>query len=251
MEDDFQFVDVESNETNKDLKAVREELQKLAEARSLKHNEVQSLRKEMNECRVGIDSMREKLEEMKEEKDKMQEEMKSLETKNEKLLVEIGTLKDQLLKVKKGVSVSNTASHSCEDEISESRENGIKKDNAKLKLSLKELEASQYYACKVCDTKIALECDITNRSYQVGQGEFTEKKRGFLFSNAVNLTLGPIKTESFTTGSYDIAWVSCTKCGESLGWKYLTSTNESNASKLGKYCLARYSLCSPQERSEK
>jgi len=77
-----------------------------------------------------------------------------------------------------------------------------------------------------------------------------KKKRGFLFSSTVNLTFGPTKTEVFTTGSYDISWVNCAKCDSSLGWKYLSSSNESNASKVGKYCLARYSLTSPQERNE-
>jgi len=96
-----------------------------------------------------------------------------------------------------------------------------------------------------------LESDIINRCYQVGQGPFTEKKRGYLFNTAINLTFGPVKTDIFTTGSYDTSWVNCIKCGISMGWKYLSASNENNASKVGKYCLSRHNLTSPQERGEK
>jgi len=113
------------------------------------------------------------------------------------------------------------------------------------------LDTTQAYCCKDCGTHIALENDVESRCYQVGQGTFSEKKRGFLFKNAYNLVLGATKTETFTTGSYNIAWVSCVKCQQQIGWKYLSTDNPNNTSKVGKFCLARYSLVSPQDTKEK
>jgi len=116
---------------------------------------------------------------------------------------------------------------------------------------LTKLDITQAYCCKDCGTHIALENDVESRCYQVGQGTFSEKKRGYLFKNGYNLVLGATKTENFTTGAYTIAWVSCVKCQLQIGWKYISADNPNNTSKVGKYCLARYSLVSPQDSKEK
>lgn len=115
---------------------------------------------------------------------------------------------------------------------------------------LMSLDKSKAFSCKECNTDIALKDDIESKCYQVGQGQFTEKKRGYLFENAVNTVLGSTKTENFTTGSYQISWVSCAKCQTQMGWKYISADNPNNASKVGKYCLARYSLTSPEDRAQ-
>jgi len=116
---------------------------------------------------------------------------------------------------------------------------------------LAKLDITQAYCCKDCGTHIALESDIESRCYQVGHGGFTEKKRGYLFKNACNLVLGERKTENFTTGAYIIAWVSCVKCQQQIGWKYISTDIQSNTSKVGKYCLSRYLLVSPQNFKSK
>jgi len=113
------------------------------------------------------------------------------------------------------------------------------------------LESPKSFECKECGTDIALKEDIESKCYQVGQGQFTEKKRGYLFGNAVNTVLGATKTENFTTGSYQISWVSCKKCSAQMGWKYISADNPNNTTKVGKYCLARYSLTSPEDRATK
>ena len=115
---------------------------------------------------------------------------------------------------------------------------------------MREFDKSVAYSCKDCGTHIAIESDIESRCYQVGQGAFNEKKRGFLFKTATNLELGATKTENFTTGSYKIAWVTCVKCKQSIGWKYLSADDQNNNAKVNKFCLARYSLHSPQERNK-
>jgi len=116
---------------------------------------------------------------------------------------------------------------------------------------LTKLDVTQVYCCKDCGTHIALEPDVESRCYQVGQGAFSEKKRGYLFKNAYNIILGATKVENFTTGAYTIAWVSCVKCQQQIGWKYISADNPNNTSKVGKFCLARYSLVSPQESKDK
>lgn len=116
--------------------------------------------------------------------------------------------------------------------------------------ALRLLDEATAYTCKECGTHIACESDVESKCYQVGQGSFTEKKRGFLFADACNLVLGEKKTETFTTGSYEISWVTCVKCSTSMGWKYLSSDNPSNASKIHKYCLSRFALLSPAERRD-
>merc|ERR1711971_1516267 len=112
------------------------------------------------------------------------------------------------------------------------------------------LESSQSFECKECGTDIGLKEDVESKCYQVGQGQFTEKKRGYLFRNAVNTVLGATKTENFTTGSYQISWVSCKKCTTQMGWKYICADNTTNSSKVGMFCLALFSWTSPEDRAK-
>jgi hypothetical protein len=116
--------------------------------------------------------------------------------------------------------------------------------------SVVSLPKDEAYSCKKCGTHIGLEQDVESRCYQVGQGQFTEKKRGYLFANGVNLTMDEQKRENFTTGAYDICWVRCAQCCEQLGWKYIHACNSNNCAKEGKFCLARYYLLSPAERND-
>eukprot|EP01083_Nonionella_stella_P000381 1095_1 len=127
----------------------------------------------------------------------------------------------------------------------------IERINSHQRECLMSLDKSKSFACKECGTDIGLKDDIESKCYQVGQGQFTEKKRGYLFQNAVNTVLGSSKTENFTTGSYQISWVQCAKCNTQMGWKYISADSPTNTSKVGKYCLARYSLTSPEDRAQK
>ncbi|ETN97560.1 fad NAD binding oxidoreductase [Reticulomyxa filosa] len=233
MEDDFQIVDF-GPEQNNELKALQEELEKLSNRHS-QLKEMENLEKNIKECRKTMTAMLEEMKQMKEEKQRLRDRVCALDSKNKELLEQTKALQKEVQ------SLKDTAKAKKVEETDV---------DAKSCVSLKELDKSKCYACKNCGTHISLEGDIASRNYQVGQGAFTEKKRGYLFNCAVNLTLGATKTEKFTTGSYEIAWVSCSKCAASLGWKYLSTNNQSNASKVGKLCLARYSLTSPQEKTE-
>merc|ERR1712087_448797 len=127
----------------------------------------------------------------------------------------------------------------------------IESINSRQRECLVSLDQSKAFSCKECGTDIALKGDIESKCYQVGQGTFTEKKRGYLFTSAVNTVLGASKTEKFTTGSYQIAWVKCAKCAAQMGWKYISAESATNTSKEGKFCLARHGLTSPEDRAQK
>lgn len=284
MEDDFQFVDFEASEEPKDLEQVKKDVQKLRLQCQSESTEVKKLEKEWEECRQAMKKMSEEMKQLEEERQKMRREMSSLEVKNVEIVSQLNGLKEEVKSLKN--ARKNTWNESIEKESMEATSiptptstsiptpvpasapasaSGpassvatvlaavaeMNKLKSKTKSNLKELDKSQCYACKDCGTHIGLESDVANRTYQVGQGAFSEKTRGYLFNNAVNLTFGATKTETFTSGSYEISSVTCAKCGLSMGWKYLSSSNEANASKVGKFCLARYNLTSPQERNQK
>merc|ERR1712173_316545 len=94
------------------------------------------------------------------------------------------------------------------------------------------------YTCR-CNTHVGLEESIICKSYQVGPGNWSENKRGYLFSSIVNVVLGPRTQEKFTTGKYDISKVSCVICRLQLGWKYLSADRKENENKVGTFCLKR------------
>ncbi|ETO14033.1 fad NAD binding oxidoreductase [Reticulomyxa filosa] len=307
MDDDFQFVDLDSNDSVKELEQLRKEVQKLkGQCLSEQRSDVmKKLQKEWEECRQSMSSMVSELKQMEEDKKKLQQGMRALEAKHVETQSQLVSLREEVKTLKNAekkwtsyttavspsssssstaatatattaattaVSITTTAATAITAAITTSlstaaaaltkmKDDGIDdsdggednktKGTTKSKSNWKELDSSQCYACKECGTHIGLDSDVLNRSYQVGQGAFSEKTRGYLFSNAVNLIFGPTKTENFTSGSYDISNVTCAKCGLSMGWKYLTASNDNNNTKVGKFCLARYNLTSPQERNAK
>lgn len=93
------------------------------------------------------------------------------------------------------------------------------------------------YSCKVCGMHVAREIEIESKSFQVGEGPFTEAKRGYLFRSAVNLRQGPPQPEHFTTGIYTISYVDCFGCGSQFGWKYLGAEKPAGRAKINKFCL--------------
>lgn len=99
------------------------------------------------------------------------------------------------------------------------------------------LEGKDIYSCKKCGTHISKEANIESKAFQVGQGPFTEAKRGYLFNTAVNLKALHPCNENFTTGRYEISYVVCLKCEQQLGWKYLKSEKMAGMVKIGKFCL--------------
>lgn len=106
-----------------------------------------------------------------------------------------------------------------------------------MEIQLESLEYPDVYACKACGTHVSRETEVESKGFQVGEGPFTEAKRGYLFKTAVNLRKGPPRQEHFTTGIYTISYVDCFTCGIRFGWKYLGSEKPAGRAKIGKFCL--------------
>jgi len=245
----------------------RKEVLKLKAELLLSKNELNALNKE---TKSKLNQLTKQINEQKALNNKIKLELKEinnekLQLKEEKthLKLEKQELKKQIQENKKLLSKYNQLPY---DDLS-TKYNKLEKlikENAKKTPSegvnvkeireivyLDTLDSRHAYNCKKCDCNIGLDSNIESRCYQVGQGTFTEKKRGYLFSDATNLHCGDKKIENFTTGSYTISWVSCKKCGTSMGWKYIDAQSTENNAKVGKYCLSRHELTSPQDRNEK
>ncbi|KWU45776.1 peptidylprolyl isomerase, partial [Rhodotorula sp. JG-1b] len=63
--------------------------------------------------------------------------------------------------------------------------------------------------------------------------------RAYLFTNVVNVALGPPEDRPMTTGLHTVRDVMCSKCGETLGWKYDRAYEATQKYKEGKFILER------------
>ncbi|XP_031741334.1 protein yippee-like At4g27745 isoform X1 [Cucumis sativus] len=63
--------------------------------------------------------------------------------------------------------------------------------------------------------------------------------RAFLFSHAMNITVGPKEDRHLMTGLHTVADVHCVDCREVLGWKYERAYEASQKYKEGKFILEK------------
>eukprot|EP00256_Glycine_max_P055220 XP_014622349.1 protein yippee-like At3g08990 [Glycine max] len=63
--------------------------------------------------------------------------------------------------------------------------------------------------------------------------------RGFLFSHAMNIVVGPKEDRHLMTGLHTVADVYCGDCREVLGWKYERAYEASQKYKEGKFILEK------------
>ncbi|CAN6578832.1 unnamed protein product [Malus baccata var. baccata] len=63
--------------------------------------------------------------------------------------------------------------------------------------------------------------------------------RAFLFSHAMNITVGPKEDRQLMTGLHTVADVSCCDCHEVLGWKYERAYEQTQKYKEGKFILEK------------
>ncbi|ESQ54487.1 hypothetical protein EUTSA_v10026935mg [Eutrema salsugineum] len=75
------------------------------------------------------------------------------------------------------------------------------------------------YFCRNCENPLALGEDLISKKFVVTSGA------AFMFSHAMNVVVGPKIGRKLITGSYVVADVMCSKCGETLGWKYVETFN--------------------------
>ncbi|CDY14270.1 BnaA08g14010D [Brassica napus] len=64
----------------------------------------------------------------------------------------------------------------------------------------------------------------------------------FMFSQAMNVVVGPKIGRKLLTGSYVVEDVMCSKCGEKLGWKYVETFNLKQRYKEGMFVIEKLKL---------
>mmetsp|Transcript_16933 Transcript_16933/g.41361 ORF Transcript_16933/g.41361 Transcript_16933/m.41361 type:complete len:117 (+) Transcript_16933:248-598(+) len=96
------------------------------------------------------------------------------------------------------------------------------------------------YSCSNCRTHLAKHDQIVSKAFQGRHG------RAFLFSNVVNITLGPKEDRILITGLHTVADVYCNCCQTILGWKYVEAFEESQKYKEGKVIIEKAKVASDQ-----
>ncbi|KAJ7951346.1 Yippee-like protein [Quillaja saponaria] len=98
------------------------------------------------------------------------------------------------------------------------------------------LIGSRIYSCFKCGNHVSLHDDIISKHFQGGNG------RAFLFSQAMNISLGPKEDRRLITGVHTVADVYCSDCEEPLGWKYIRAYEEAQKYKEGKFILEKFKI---------
>ncbi|EEF50830.1 protein yippee-like At5g53940 isoform X1 [Ricinus communis] len=92
------------------------------------------------------------------------------------------------------------------------------------------------YSCRFCDTPLALADDVLSRTFNCRKG------RAYLFSNVVNITVGPPEERMMLSGMHTVEDIYCCSCGQLLGWKYVAAHDKSQKYKEGKFVLERWRI---------
>ncbi|XP_052179229.1 protein yippee-like At5g53940 [Diospyros lotus] len=89
------------------------------------------------------------------------------------------------------------------------------------------------YRCKFCKTHLALSDHLVSRGFNCRRG------KAYLFSNVVNITVGPQEERMMLSGMHTVADIFCCCCGQIVGWKYEVAHEDSQKYKEGKFVLER------------
>ncbi|CAN1170701.1 Protein yippee-like At4g27745 [Linum perenne] len=89
------------------------------------------------------------------------------------------------------------------------------------------------YSCWNCRNHVSLHDDIISKAFQGRNG------RAFLFSHAMNVSVGAKEDRNLMTGLHTVADVYCGDCGDVLGWKYERAYEASQKYKEGKFILEK------------
>ncbi|CAN6546390.1 unnamed protein product [Malus baccata var. baccata] len=92
------------------------------------------------------------------------------------------------------------------------------------------------YRCRFCDSALALADDVLSWSFTSRRG------RAYLFSNVVNITLGPEEDRLMYSGLHTVKDIFCCCCGQILGWKYVIAHEKNQKYKEGKFVLERWRI---------
>ncbi|KAF8024103.1 hypothetical protein BT93_F1336 [Corymbia citriodora subsp. variegata] len=89
------------------------------------------------------------------------------------------------------------------------------------------------YRCRFCKTHLVLANDLISQEFGCKLG------RGFLFSKAVNVTVGTLEDRMVISELHTVGDISCCCCGLVVGWKYEVAHEKSQKDKEGKFMLYR------------
>ena len=95
------------------------------------------------------------------------------------------------------------------------------------------LNGHKIYSCSNCRCHTSDHDEIISKAFQGRHG------RAYLFSNVVNITLGPKEDRLLITGLHTVSDIYCSCCQQVLGWKYLQAFEESQKYKEGKFIIEK------------
>ncbi|KAJ4824291.1 hypothetical protein Tsubulata_023641 [Turnera subulata] len=89
------------------------------------------------------------------------------------------------------------------------------------------------YRCKFCGVHLAMPHDLASESFHCRRG------KAYLFTNAVNITMGALEERMMLSGMHTVADIFCCCCGQIVGWKYEAAHEKSQKYKEGEFVLER------------
>ncbi|KAJ4703521.1 Protein yippee-like, partial [Melia azedarach] len=101
---------------------------------------------------------------------------------------------------------------------------------------LVELKGRSFYKCRFCNSHLALADNVLSWSFNCRRG------RAYLFSEVVNIMLGPPEERLMLSGLHTVEDIFCCCCGQILGWKYVAAHEKNQKYKEGKFVLERWRI---------
>ncbi|KAK4770257.1 hypothetical protein SAY87_030789 [Trapa incisa] len=92
---------------------------------------------------------------------------------------------------------------------------------------------SPLFSCRNCRNPLALRKDLLSKNFTAKSGS------AFFFSDAMNIVYGKKEHRQLMSGSFTIAPIYCSNCGEELGWKYLRADVDKQKFKEGKFVIEK------------
>ncbi|CAH2077745.1 unnamed protein product [Thlaspi arvense] len=116
------------------------------------------------------------------------------------------------------------------------RTNNLLTPSFLVKSPMGESKTRPTYFCRNCENPLALGEDLISKKFVGASGP------AFMFSHAMNVVVGPKIGRKLITGSYVVADVTCSKCGETLGWKYVETFDLKQRYKEGMFVIEKLKL---------
>ncbi|KAJ9050777.1 hypothetical protein DSO57_1011216 [Entomophthora muscae] len=100
------------------------------------------------------------------------------------------------------------------------------------------LTGNRVFCCCKCKTHLSTSDSIVSKAFQGQHGQ------AYLFNSVVNIDEGTPVDRNMTTGLHTVKDITCTSCGEVLGWRYIKAFEESQRYKEGMFILEKQLLLS-------